>query len=197
MNLRRDLRYLYEWVPPRSRVLDLGCGDGALLATLTYEKDCVGYGVEINSTQVLNAMAKGVNVLSGDIDHGLDFFKDNQFDIVILSQTLQAMQNIETILQEMLRVGKEAVVSFPNFAYWRNRMQLNFTGRMPISESMPYRWYNTPNIHWCTIKDFETLCHDNKIALLKRMVLTKGRPVRFLSNLRGSLAVYRLGRHGS
>ena len=113
------------------------------------------------------------------------------------SQTLQAMQNIETILQEMLRVGKEAVVSFPNFAYWRNRMQLNFTGRMPISESMPYRWYNTPNIHWCTIKDFETLCHDNKIALLKRMVLTKGRPVRFLSNLRGSLAVYRLGRHGS
>ena len=142
-------------------------------------------------------MAKGVNVLSGDIDHGLDFFKDNQFDIVILSQTLQAMQNIETILQEMLRVGKEAVVSFPNFAYWRNRMQLNFTGRMPISESMPYRWYNTPNIHWCTIKDFETLCHDNKIALLKRMVLTKGRPVRFLSNLRGSLAVYRLGRHGS
>ena len=97
----------------------------------------------------------------------------------------------------MLRVGKEAVVSFPNFAYWRNRMQLNFTGRMPISESMPYRWYNTPNIHWCTIKDFETLCHDNKIALLKRMVLTKGRPVRFLSNLRGSLAVYRLGRHGS
>lgn len=194
MNLRRDLRYLYDWVPPRSRVLDLGCGDGALLAMLTHEKNCVGYGVEINSAQVLKAMAKGVNVLSGDIDHGLDLFRDNQFDIVILSQTLQAMQNTETILKEMLRIGKEVIVSFPNFGYWRNRVQLNFAGRMPISENMPYRWYNTPNIHWCTIRDFETLCHDNKIALLDRVVLTKGRPVHFLSNLCGSLAVYRLGR---
>ncbi|MFH4353961.1 MAG: methionine biosynthesis protein MetW [Neisseriaceae bacterium] len=192
--LRPDLSYLYAWVKRNSRVLDLGCGSGELLEALSKEKGCLSYGVEIDIAKTLQAMKKGISILQLDIENDFSIFKENQFDIVILSQTLQAMRNPELILQEMLRLAEEAIVSFPNFGYWRNRLQLSLGGKMPISENMPYSWFETPNIHWCTIEDFESLCKKNTIQILDKIVLTQGKSIAYWPNLLGSLAVYRLGR---
>lgn len=191
--LRDDLRLIYDWIAPGSKVLDLGCGDGQLLAALVEEKGCTGYGVELDTDSVIAAMNKGVNVLQADLEQGLKSgFLDNSFDVVVLSQTIQAMKNTETILQEMKRVARQAIVTFPNFGYWRNRVQIA-QGRMPVSESMPYEWYNTPNIHWCTLADFDALCQKNDLAVLERTVMTAGKRISFLPNLLGSLAFYRVG----
>lgn len=191
--LRDDLRLIYDWIAPGSKVLDLGCGDGQLLAALVEEKGCTGYGVELDTDSVIAAMNKGVNVLQADLEQGLrSGFLDNSFDVVVLSQTIQAMKNTETILQEMKRVARQAIVTFPNFGYWRNRVQIA-QGRMPVSESMPYEWYNTPNIHWCTLADFDALCQKNDLAVLERTVMTAGKRISFLPNLLGSLAFYRVG----
>lgn len=191
--LRDDLQLIYDWIPAGSRVLDLGCGKGELLSALIREKNCSGYGVEIDTEGVLASMERGINVIQADLEQGLQDFDADSFDIIVLSQTIQAMQNTETILQDLTRVAKQAIVSFPNFGYWKNRLQIGLFGHMPVSERMPYQWYNTPNIHWCTLQDFDRLCAKNHIRVLERTVMTAGRRINILPNLLGSLAFYRVG----
>lgn len=193
MKLRDDLQLIYDWIPAGSRVLDLGCGDGELLSALVAHKQCGGYGVEIDIDSVIAAIGRGVNVIQADLEQGLQAFGDNSFDIIVLSQTIQAMQNTETILRDLTRVAKQAIVSFPNFGYWRNRLQIAFGGHMPVSERMPYQWYNTPNIHWCTLEDFDRLCAKNNIRVLERAVMAGSKRIERLPNLLGSLAFYRVG----
>jgi methionine biosynthesis protein MetW len=187
---RPDLAAIARWVSPGARVLDLGCGDGALLRYLWRAREAPGYGVEIDDDSVLACVANDVNVIQADLESGLSLFGDGSFDCVILSQTLQAMHHTEGILREMLRVGREAIVSFPNFGYWGARLQVAL-GRMPVSESLPYEWYETPNVHHCTIEDFEDLCRKIGIPIRERLVLHEGTSVDVLPNLFGSLAVYR------
>ncbi|OSI07499.1 methionine biosynthesis MetW [Neisseria animaloris] len=191
--LRDDLQLIYDWIPAGSRVLDLGCGNGELLSALIKHKNCSGYGVEIDTDGIIASMERGVNVIQADLEQGLQDFDDNSFDILVLSQTIQAMQNTETILRDLTRVAKQAIVSFPNFGYWRNRLQIGLLGHMPVSERMPYQWYNTPNIHWCTLQDFDRLCAKNHIRVLERTVMTGGKRINMLPNLLGSLAFYRVG----
>lgn len=193
MILRDDLQLIYDWIPEGSRVLDLGCGKGELLSALVGHKGCSGYGVEIDTAGVLASIERGVNVVQADLEQGLLDFDDNSFDILVLSQTIQSMQNTENILRDLTRVAKQAIVSFPNFGYWRNRLQIALAGHMPVSERMPYQWYNTPNIHLCTLQDFELLCAKNHIRILERAVMTGGKRVETLPNLLGSLAFYRVG----
>ncbi len=187
---RYDFELISSWIPERSTVLDLGCGDGRLLAGLAATRGVTGYGVEIDEAGVLASVANGVNVIQLDLETGLSAFGDNAFDFVILSQTLQAMKNTEHILKEMLRVGREGIVTFPNFGYWRHRLDI-LMGHMPVSRGLPYEWYDTPNIHLCTVKDFEGLCAKMGARILDERVITGGRQVHALPNLRGDLAVFR------
>lgn len=193
MNLRDDLQLIYDWIPAGSRVLDLGCGNGELLSALVTYKNCTGYGVEIDTNGVIASMERGINVIQADLELGLQDFSDGSFDVIVLSQTIQAMQNTEKILRDLTRVAKQAIVSFPNFGYWRNRLQIALGGHMPVSERMPYQWYNTPNIHWCTLQDFDALCEKNQIRVLERAVMTAGKRIEKMPNLLGSLAFYRVG----
>lgn len=193
MKLREDLQLIYDWIAPNSRVLDLGCGKGELLDALVQHKNCRGYGVEIDTDSVLAAIARGVNVLQADLENGLGSFEENSFDVIVLSQTIQAMQNAEAVLGSLTHIAREAIVSFPNFGYWRNRLQLAVSGQMPISERMPYDWYDTPNIHFCTVRDFERLCAKNGIRILERAVMTGEKRIEKMPNLLGSLAFYRVG----
>ena len=188
---RPDLATIVPWIAPGARVLDLGCGDGALLAYLWKERDAHGYGVEIDDAKVTACVKNDVNVLQMNLESGLSLFGDHSFDCVILSQTLQAVRHTEDILREMLRVGREAIVSFPNFGHWNARLQIACGGRMPVSRSLPYEWYDTPNVHLCTITDFEDLARKLGLKIRERVVLHEGRPVSLLPNLLGSLAVYR------
>lgn len=192
-SLRSDFALIAKWVNPNSKILDLGCGDGDLLTHLHVTLNIRGYGIEKDDKNWLVAMQNGVNVIQMDLEDGLSGFENHSFDTVILSQTLQAVQNTEYILQEMLRVGREAIVTFPNFGYWRHRIQL-IAGQMPISKTLPYEWYNTPNVHLCTIGDFERLCEKLNIAIMERIVITDGQSVSVMPNLMGNLAMYRLVR---
>ncbi len=190
---RQDFAIIADWVKLGAKVLDLGCGDGSLLAFLRGALEVRGYGVEKDDANILACMGNGIDVIQMDLEAGLSGFEAQSFDTVILSQTLQAVQNTEEIVHEMLRVGREAIVTFPNFGYWRHRLQL-IGGRMPISENLPYQWYDTPNVHLCTINDFENFCAKHNIRISERRVLTDGSAVKFLPNLMGSLAMYRLQR---
>jgi len=187
---RPDLAAIAGWVAPDSRVLDLGCGDGMLLRYLWEQRRAYGYGIEIDDTKVGACVRNDVNVLQMNLESGLESFQDGSFDCVILSQTLQAVRHTEDIMREILRVGREAIVSFPNFGHWIGRLQV-LAGRMPVSDNLPYQWYDTPNVHLCTTKDFEDLCAKLGVRIRERVVLHKGRPVRMLPNLLGSVAVYR------
>jgi methionine biosynthesis protein MetW len=189
---RSDFAAIAEWVRPNSRVLDLGCGDGTLLKYLKSKLDATGYGVEIVDERVLACVRNGVNVIQGDLERGLAEFGDRSFDYVILSQTLQAVKNSERIMRDMLRVGREGIVTFPNFGFWRNRIQVAL-GYMPVSDNLPYQWFDTPNVHLCTIADFERFCAERNIRIVERKVLTDGATVRYLPNLRGALAIYHFG----
>jgi methionine biosynthesis protein MetW len=171
-------------------VLDLGCGDGSLLAYLRESRGASGYGIEIDDAGVLASIGNGVNVIQGNLERGLAGFDDQTFDSVVLSQTLQAMRHIEELVAEMLRVGREAIVSFPNFGQWSHRLQV-LAGRMPVSKNLPYQWYNTPNVHLCTVADFDAFCEKRAFHVLERVVLRDGRRVSLLPNLLGSLAIYR------
>lgn len=188
--MRPDLDAIVQWVAPSARVLDLGCGDGQLLRTLWEVRQAPGYGVEIDDASVLACVENDVNVLQVDLESGLSLFADGSFDTVILSETLQTIHRTELLLREMLRVGREAIVSFPNFGHWSARLQVAF-GRMPVSQTLPYQWYETPNVHHCTIRDFEDLCRRLGIRIRERLALHGGRPVTWLPNLLGSVAVYR------
>jgi len=190
-HFRQDFAIISGWVKFGSKVLDLGCGDGELLQFLRSGLEVKGYGVEKDDANWLACMKNGSNVIQMDLEDGLSGFEDQSFDTVILSQTLQAMNNTEEIVQEMLRVGREIIVTFPNFGYWRNRMQIT-GGRMPVSKTLPYQWYDTPNVHLCTINDFDQFCKNHKITILERCVITDTKAVNFMPNLLGNLAMYRL-----
>ena len=190
-DVRADFALIAQWVAPNAKVLDLGCGDGSLLSQLRKTHNIRGYGVEKDDANWLKAMNNGVDVIQMDLESGLSGFEAQSFDVVILSQTLQAVLNTEAIVHEMLRVGREVIVTFPNFGYWRNRLQIT-NGRMPVSKTLPYQWYDTPNVHLCTINDFDEFCKNHKITILERGVITNTKTIHFMPNLLGNLAMYRL-----
>jgi methionine biosynthesis protein MetW len=190
---RADFRAIARWVEPNATVLDLGCGDGSLLALLSEELGVTGYGIEINDAGVLACVKQGVHVIQQNLEDGLRLFEDDSFDFAILSQTLQTIHQTAAILRETVRVGKECIVSFPNFGYWPHRLSV-LQGRMPVSKSLPYQWHNTPNVRVLTIRDFEALAPEVGIEILDRAVLHGGRTVRWGETWRGSLAVYRVRR---
>jgi methionine biosynthesis protein MetW len=191
--MRADFSTIAGWIAPKARVLDLGCGDGSLFAYLRESRGVAGYGIEIDDAGVLASIGNSVSVIQSDLESGLAGFDDQSFDSVILSQTLQAMHHTEQIVLEMLRVGREAIVTFPNFGYWAHRWQV-VRGRMPVSRDLPYQWYDTPNIHLCTVADFDAFCRERSFRVLERVVLHETRRVRTLPNLFGSLAIYRFQR---
>lgn len=187
--MRADLQKIATWIEPGMRVLDLGCGTGTLLQYLQSQKHVDGVGVEIDNDCVIACVTKGVNVIQQNLEDGLALFPDKQFDVVVLSQTLQAMLNTEHILKEMARVAKRGVVSFPNFGHWTHWWSI-FNGRMPVTGQMPYEWYNTPNIHLCTLNDFEALANRLGLGILERCTFKEGREISFLPSWRSSLALY-------
>ncbi|OIP11755.1 MAG: methionine biosynthesis protein MetW [Betaproteobacteria bacterium CG2_30_59_46] len=195
MIARADFAAIARWVPPNAKVLDLGCGDGSLLKYLKETRNAHGYGIEIADANIIACAGKGVNVIQMDLEAGLSEFEPQSFDFVILSQTLQAMRNIELVVKEILRVGKHGIVTIPNFGYWRHRLQI-IGGRMPVSRDLPYQWYDTPNIHLCTFVDFEAFCRDHGVHILERHVMCDGKDVSLLPNLLGNLAVYRFESRG-
>ena len=190
---RPDYAAIAGWVPEKASVLDLGCGDGSLLAYLAREREVHGYGVEITDAGVRASIVNSINVIQRDLEGGLAGFDNDSFDFVILSQTLQAMRHIEEIVAEMLRVGRHAIVSFPNFGHWRHRLQI-LRGRMPMSPALPYQWYDTPNIHLCTVADFDAFLESRGCHIEDRVVLSNGERVRTAPNLLGELAIYRFRR---
>ncbi len=190
MKLRSDLALIADWVAFGARVLDLGCGDGALLAHLRQTKNCAGYGVEIADDHVAECVAAGINVIQQNLDGGLRLFADGMFDTVVLSQTLQAMHNTDATLREMVRVGHEGIVTFPNFGYWRHALSL-LGGHMPVTKTIPFQWYDTPNIHLCTMRDFEILAAKVGVTITGRLALADGQPVGRAPELQATLAVYR------
>lgn len=189
-HIRRDFERIGNWVDKGSRVLDLGCGDGDLLDYLHGHKQTQGVGVEINDERVIACVKRGVNVIQQNLDEGLAMFGDQQFDTVVLSQTLQAVHQTEHVLREMVRVGRTGVVSFPNFGYWPHGWSI-LRGRMPVTGQMPYAWYNTPNIHLCTLKDFEDLCQQLGLRIIERVTFGPHRQVKWLASWRATLALYR------
>lgn len=190
---RYDYDVITQWIAPGEKVLDLGCGDGSLLKHLMELRQVQGYGVENDPDKLLVSVQNGVNVIQMDMEKGLTGLEDGFFDHVIMSLSLQAMHNTQGILAEMLRVGREAVVSFPNFAYWRHRQSI-LNGHMPVSEDLPHQWYNTPNVRFFTIADFDSLCEMNGIAVHERLAFDNGKLVLEEPNFLASVAVYRLGR---
>jgi methionine biosynthesis protein MetW len=190
---RFDFEYIARWIQPGERVLDLGCGDGVLLAFLQKEKQIFGYGVELDPEKISACIRNGVNVLQFDLERGLSGFEDDAFDHVIMSLSLQTVRHTVPLLKEMLRVGREAVVSFPNFAYKPHRDAIA-AGRMPVSEHLPYQWFDTPNVRFFTIADFDALCADQRIRVEERLAFERGQPVGANPNLNGEVALYRLGR---
>ena len=180
-------------VPHGSRVLDLGCGDGAMLDYLQRHRGCSGYGIEISDANVLACVRRGVNVLQLNLEDGLAIFEDNSFDVVLQIDTLQHLRNAETMLRETARVGRTGIVAFPNFAHWPNRLSVA-RGRMPVTRRLPYQWYDTPNIRVGTYKDFEALAHKNQLRVLDAYGLQDGQEVRWLPNLRAGTAVFRFER---
>jgi methionine biosynthesis protein MetW len=200
MSMREEQTLIARWIRDGSRVLDLGCGDGALIAHLQSARRVTGYGIEIDSENIVRCLANGVNVIQSDLDRGLSDFDDDSFDHVVMTQTLQAMRYPHLVLREMLRVGREAIVTFPNFGHWRCRTQV-FAGRMPVTRHLPSTWFDTPNIHMCTLRDFEALCAAEGFEILEREVLDaqhRMRPaMKILPNLLAEIALYRFRKQGA
>ena len=197
MNLRPDLAIIVRWIRRGARVLDLGCGDGTLLAHLARHLDVTGYGLEIDPDNVSRGIRVGVNVIQMDLNEGcLDQYETNSFDYVVMTQALQEAQHPERLLADMLRIGREGIVTFPNFGHWRYRTHLGLRGRMPVSNGLPNHWYDTPNIHLCTVEDFEDLCRERGYQILGRRVVDKrhrsNRLMQLAPNLLGEIALYSL-----
>ena len=191
--LRPDLALIADWVQPGSRVLDLGCGDGALMAHLQSAKGCKGYGVEINDAQLLACVQRGVDVIQQNIEAGLGMFRAVSFDVVVLSMAIQVTRETERVLREMSEVGREGIVSFPNFGHWYHAWSI-LRGHMPVSREMPYEWYNTPNLHLATVRDFEEFLGRLGLRITGRAFLNNGRRVGWLPALRSTQAIYRFRR---
>jgi methionine biosynthesis protein MetW len=189
--LRPDLDFIAHWIKTGTHVLDVGCGDGIMLDYLQSDKQCTGYGVEIADDKVLACAKRGVNVIQQDMENGLGIFADNAFDTVLCLSSLQMMKHVEPLLRDIARVGKEAIVSFPNFGYWPHRTAL-LRGKMPVSKALPYEWYDTPNVRCATIADFADLADDVGLEVMECMALHEGKAIKWLPNLRGSLALFRL-----
>ncbi|MBU2098836.1 MAG: methionine biosynthesis protein MetW [Gammaproteobacteria bacterium] len=197
--MRADLEIIQKWIKPGSRVLDLGCGDGSLLAYLRDHKQTIGIGLEIDNTKIDSCLNKGIDVIQQDLNKGLGNFVSHSFDTVLLTQTLQAVHYPDLLVEEMLRVGKNCIVTFPNFGNWKSRAYIAFKGRMPVSDFMPYQWYDTPNIHFCTVRDFDDFCRNKKINVITRTVVdNKHRDsaiIRALPNLLSEIAIYHFSRN--
>jgi methionine biosynthesis protein MetW len=193
MSDRKDMELIAELVPPGSRVLDLGCGNGELLAYLRDQRQCSGYGIEIADANVLACAQRGVNVIQLNLEEGLALFDDQSFDVVLQLDTLQHLRHTEKMLRETARVGRIGIVSFPNFAHWPNRLQVA-AGRMPVTRVLPYQWYDTPNIRVGTHADFEVLARKDGLRILDSFGIQNGRVVRRWPNLRASVAVFKFER---
>jgi len=198
MSLRPDLNIITQWIKPGSKVLDLGCGDGTLLQYLQENHQATGYGLEIDPDNIAKCISAGINVIQTDLNVGLSDFDEGSFDYVIMTQTLQAIQRPDLLLNEILRIGREGIVTFPNFGHWSTRLQIAIGGHMPVSRSLPNFWFDTPNIHLCTLRDFETLCNQQDIHILQRSVVNYAHrstiATRLLPNLLGEIALYRFQR---
>ncbi len=195
--MRIDLNEIQHWIQQGSRILDLGCGDGTLLKFLIDTKQVQGYGLEIDPAQINICIDKGLNVIEQNLDRGLGNFADKSFDTVLMTQALQTLHFPHLVLDEMLRVGKECIVTFPNFGHWKARFYLATRGRMPVSDLLPYEWYDTPNIHFCTFDDFEVLCCERNIKVIHRQVVNEqsGQTLKdFMPNLFGETAIYHLSK---
>jgi len=195
-DLRPDLAVLSDWIPESARVLDLGCGDGSLLAHLAAARGVYGYGLEIDPDNVRACIEVGVNVIQSDLNEGLNDFDAQSFDVVLMTQALQALARPDVALSEMLRVGKTAIVTFPNFGHWRVRWALMFGGRMPVTAALPEKWFNTPNIHLCSVEDFEALAKARGWTIRRKLLLDRahrsGRSIAFAPNLFAEIAIYEL-----
>jgi len=194
--LRPDLALIADWIDPGTSVLDLGCGDGALLDWLQRHKGCPSYGVEIDDEQVLRCVQRGVDVIQRDIEAGLGMFKKTRFDVVVSSMAIQSTHRTEYVLREMSEVGAEGIISFPNFGHWYHVWSI-LRGRMPVSREMPYQWYNTPNLHLATLRDFEDLMGALGLDIVDAAFLADGRPVSAFPVLRATQAIYRFRRRGA
>lgn len=196
--MRQDLTHILRWIKPGASVLDLGCADGEFLALIEKERRARVMGIEINPDAITAAMGRGLNIIEQNLNGGLANFPDHSFDMVVMAHALQAVQYPDQVLEEMLRVGRECVVTFPNFGQWRSRLHLATRGRMPVSRFMPYSWYDTPNIHFCTVRDFETLCKQRGIRILGRDMIggdDRGTSLaRRWPNLFATTAIYHISR---
>ena len=197
---RKDFKIIAEWIQKDSTVLDLGCGDSTLLNYLTSNKNISGYGFEKDIDKVQESIKKNINVIQSDFNTGLaEYFNSNFFDYSIMTQALQENKNPDRIILEMVRVSREGIVTFPNMGFWKNRFQLGFLGRMPVSKSLPNKWFDTPNIHLCTFNDFEKLCKDLKINILEKKVLNNNYSsnllLKLFPNFFGEIALYRFKKY--
>ena len=196
--MNQDFDIIHDWITPSTRVLDLGCGDGALLLSLQQKHNILGYGLEVDPQAINQCIARGVNVIEQDLNKGLTNFADGSFDTVVMTQALQAMRLPHLVLDEMLRIGRECIITFPNFGSWRTRAYLAFRGRMPVTKQLAYEWYDTPNIHFFTYSDFEALCSERNINVLHRKFIAEQFPDNLLKSLWPNLftetAVYHLSR---
>lgn len=200
MSLRVDLQIISDWIPDGATVLDLGCGNGTLLRHLQ-QRGVTGYGLEIDNAKFAECIDSGINVIQADLDDGLPQFTDQSFDFVILSQTLQAMKRPDFVLEEIVRVGRNGIIGFPNFGHWQCRLQLGLGGHMPVSKALPNVWFDTPNIHLCTINDFEQMCRNKSFHIADRSIANHQHKdslgIRLLPNLFGQIAVYLVNKNPS
>lgn len=194
--MRLDQQLAEKWIKPNSRVLDLGCGNGELLAHMQHKHGIKAYGLEIDQEKIATAIGRGLNIIQQDLNLGLQQFADQSFDYVVMAQALQAVDAPDELLRDMVRVGREAIITFPNFAHWKTRSFLALKGMMPVSDALPYMWYNTPNIHLCTFKDFEALCKENNIRIINRLAVNDNQEasllMKHIPNLFGEIAIYRV-----
>lgn len=192
---RKDFKIISNWVRASSKVLDLGCGDGSLLKILNKERNVSGYGVDLSIDKIVKSLDNNINVVHTDINNKLDYFTDKSFDYVILAQSLQVVDNPVNLIKEMLRIGNEVIISFPNMGFWKSRLYLFLKGKMPITNELPFSWHSTPNIHLCTINDFREMCETNRFTIVDEVISSNkdgGVSTKFLSNLIGESAIFKI-----